>query len=56
MEGITRDSVQVGEFKHEHLHVGDADLKISIDSSQVDDFIGRLDRAVAAFKAEWSKP
>ncbi len=37
------------------IAVGDAMLRIVMDSSSVDLFITRLERAVAAFKAEWNK-
>jgi hypothetical protein len=37
------------------ISVGDASLKISIDADSVDEFIVRLERSVAAFKAEWNR-
>lgn len=55
VKGITRESIQVGDYKAETVKIGDAALTIQIDTSQVDNLISRLERAVAAFKAEWNK-
>lgn len=37
------------------MEIGDATLKIAIDGSSVDQLIGKMERSLAAFKAEWNR-
>lgn len=55
MDPIKKETYTLGEASHTKVEIGDATFTVSLNTDAVDDFIDRLERALAAFKQEWNR-